>query len=159
MGSCGWGGGTFQYLAEIWHFMPPKKPRIFGAIKHVGKCPSPLSHFDTFYSCRTVYFPKNSKNIFPAPFVWSDVRGYVHCTSEFTSRKKSKKELKQIELQNAQGMYVCMYVWVYSSSIQYKISHTILFISLLRRGGGISPLRCFHPLPPWSGVWSVVTKR
>jgi len=31
------------------------------------------------------------------------VRGYVHCTAEAATKKKSKKELKQIELQNAQG--------------------------------------------------------
>ncbi len=53
----------------------------------------------------------------------------------------------------AQGPVECgdksasLYVWVYSSSIQIIISQTILFLQLLRRGG-ISPLRCFHPLPP-----------
>jgi len=38
-----------------------------------------------------------------APFIWSDVRGYVHCTAETAGKKRSKKELKQIEMQNAQG--------------------------------------------------------
>ena len=80
--------------------MPPPSPTL----KHVLFLPFPIWCHTLFpIKIQMIYF-------FPAPFVWSDVRGYVHCTSEFTSRKKSKKELKQIELQNAQGIDVCFYV-------------------------------------------------
>ena len=40
-----------------------------------------------------------------APFVWSDTKGYVHCSADLSGKKKTKKELKAIELANAQGEF------------------------------------------------------
>lgn len=45
-----------------------------------------------------------------APFLWCDPTGYVHCTADLAQapgKKKgwSKKELRAIELQNAQGRW------------------------------------------------------
>lgn len=55
-----------------------------------------------------------------APFLWTDPRGMARCSADLSGKKKSKKELKAIELQNAQGIeksypYKCVVVICTSS--------------------------------------------
>ncbi|XP_059084351.1 Kv channel-interacting protein 1-like isoform X1 [Tigriopus californicus] len=97
-----------QTLCDATGFSISEMKRIYRGFK--TECPSGLITEEAFHSIYSRFFPQG------APFIWSDIRGYVHCSGEWAGKKKvSKKEQKALDLQSAQAALSSYSHYVFST--------------------------------------------